>query len=105
MSEPATFAKSVVLLRARSHLHRLDCAASASDLSVNPLAVVGEGFEDLVGALVPDKRFGIVVPVGDPGAISRYALGDCRGLTYNDDGSLTLYIQRDRPDAPSDTNW
>jgi hypothetical protein len=32
------------------------------------LAVGGEAVEDLVGGLVPDERFGVVVPVGDPGA-------------------------------------
>ena len=34
-----------------------------------------------------------------PNAIDRYALGDRSGLTYDDDGSLTLSIQRDPPDA------
>jgi len=32
------------------------------------LAVVGEAVEDFVGGLVPDVGFGVVVPVGDPGA-------------------------------------
>jgi hypothetical protein len=32
------------------------------------LAVVGEVVEDVVGGLVPDVGFGVVVPVGDPGA-------------------------------------
>ena len=38
-------------------------------------------------------------------AIDRYALGDRSGLTYADDGSLTLYIQRDKPDASTEANW
>src|SRR3954454_3810576 len=38
----------------------------ASDLS-HSLAVEGEAVEDLVGALVPDVGFGVLVSVGDPG--------------------------------------
>lgn len=39
-------------------------------------------------------------------AIDRYTVGDRSGLTYNKDGSLTLYIQADKPDGASkETNW
>ena len=38
-------------------------------------------------------------------AASRYALGDRSGLSYDDDGSLTLYLQRDQPDAAPEPNW
>ncbi len=40
-----------------------------------------------------------------PNAINRYAVGDRSGLTYADDGSLTLYIQADRPTAAQEANW
>ena len=40
-----------------------------------------------------------------PNPINRYTLGDRSGLTYDDDGSLTLYIQRDTPDASNEANW
>ena len=38
-------------------------------------------------------------------AIDRYTLGDRSGLTYADDGSLTLTVQREAPDASPQTNW
>ena len=38
-------------------------------------------------------------------AINRYTLGDRSGLTYDDDGSLTLYIQSEKPDASNEANW
>ncbi|MGW2561866.1 DUF1254 domain-containing protein [Streptomyces sp. NPDC001514] len=39
--------------------------------------------------------------------IERYAIGDrTPGLVYADDGSLTLYLQQDRPDDPAEAaNW
>ena len=40
-----------------------------------------------------------------PNAIDRYAVGDRSGLAYADDGSLTLHIQADRPDASQEANW
>ena len=38
-------------------------------------------------------------------AANRYALGDRSGLTYDEDGSLTLYIQSDEPAASMKANW
>ena len=38
-------------------------------------------------------------------SINRYALGDRSDLTFDDDGSLTLYIQCDSPGAGKESNW
>ncbi len=39
-------------------------------------------------------------------AISRYALGDrTPGVQYGADGSLTIYLQKDPPDADKAANW
>lgn len=38
--------------------------------------------------------------------IGRYGIGDrTKGLKYGADGSLTLYLQRDRPDGDNAANW
>lgn len=38
--------------------------------------------------------------------IERYSIGDrTEGIVYNDDGSLTLRIQRERPDGDDAANW
>ena len=37
--------------------------------------------------------------------INRYALGDRDELRFNDDGSLTLYIQRESPGKDKESNW
>ncbi|MEA1896875.1 MAG: DUF1214 domain-containing protein [Bacteroidota bacterium] len=38
--------------------------------------------------------------------INRYSIGDrTQGLKYNEDGSLTLYIQKDKPSIDKENNW
>lgn len=38
-------------------------------------------------------------------AIDRYSIGDRNALRYGEDGSLTIYIQRDSPGKRRQTNW
>jgi hypothetical protein len=41
-----------------------------------------------------------------PNAANRYAIGDRDALQFNQDGSLDLYVQRERPaDARQAANW
>ncbi len=40
-----------------------------------------------------------------PNPIDRYAIGDRDNLKFNDDGSLTLYIQNESPGKDKETNW
>lgn len=40
-----------------------------------------------------------------PNVIGRYALRSRDGLTFDDDGSLTLYVQADRPEPAKEPNW
>jgi hypothetical protein len=41
-----------------------------------------------------------------PNALTRYSLGTKnKTLQYNDDGSLTLYVQAESPGAGRETNW
>ncbi|MEE1674182.1 DUF1254 domain-containing protein [Agarivorans aestuarii] len=37
--------------------------------------------------------------------LDRYAIGDRNELTYNEDGSLTLYMQHERPSEDKVSNW
>jgi hypothetical protein len=37
--------------------------------------------------------------------IGRYAIGDRDRLKFDDDGSLTLYVQRESPGADKESNW
>lgn len=37
--------------------------------------------------------------------INRYTIGDRDKLAFNQDGSLDVYIQHDRPDAGKESNW
>jgi len=40
-----------------------------------------------------------------PNALGRFALGDRDKLKFNDDGSLDIYIQNERPGADKESNW
>jgi len=40
-----------------------------------------------------------------PNPIDRYALGDRSNMKLGDDGSLTIYIQRNSPAADKESNW
>jgi len=40
-----------------------------------------------------------------PNAINRFALGDRSGMKFGDDGSLTIYIQRESPGKDKESNW
>jgi len=37
--------------------------------------------------------------------INRYSIGDRSNLDFNDDGSLTIYIQHESPGASKESNW
>jgi len=37
--------------------------------------------------------------------INRYAIGDRNDLTFNDDGSLDIYIQNTDPGKDKESNW
>jgi len=38
--------------------------------------------------------------------INRYSVGDrTEGMKYNDDGSLTIYMQNDKPEGDAESNW
>jgi hypothetical protein len=40
-----------------------------------------------------------------PNPINRYSIGDRSRLSYNDDGSLDIYIQHDSPGPDLESNW
>ncbi|PZC51751.1 MULTISPECIES: DUF1254 domain-containing protein [unclassified Mesotoga] len=40
-----------------------------------------------------------------PNPIDRYSIGDRSRLSFNDDGSLDIYIQHDSPGADLESNW
>ena len=62
------------------------------------------------GALPPNHGFWSITvydefgfPTANP--LDRYALGDRSDLNVNEDGSVTLYLQHDRPDESRIANW
>ena len=40
-----------------------------------------------------------------PNSFNRYALGSDDKMKLNGDGSLTIYIQHDKPSADQEANW
>ncbi|MEP7272668.1 MAG: DUF1254 domain-containing protein [Acidobacteriota bacterium] len=61
-------------------------------------------------ALPPVRAFWSVTLYGPDGffvenSSKRYALGDRDKLVYNQNGSLDIYIQRDKPDGATEANW
>jgi hypothetical protein len=63
-----------------------------------------------MGALPPVRAFWSVTLYGPDGffvgnPINRYAIGDRDKLAFNQDGSLDIYIQRERPEAGKESNW
>lgn len=62
------------------------------------------------GALPPVKAFWSLTMYNAKQAfvdnpINRYAIGDRDPLVFADDGSLTLYVQRESPDKRNEPNW
>jgi hypothetical protein len=62
------------------------------------------------GQLPPDRAFWSLTLYNDKqffaaNPIDRFAIGDRDKLKLNDDGSLTLYIQRDSPGKDREANW
>jgi hypothetical protein len=40
-----------------------------------------------------------------PNTLNRYAVGDRSNMKFGDDGSLTIYIQKDNPGKEKESNW
>lgn len=62
------------------------------------------------GQIPPVDAFWSVTVYDDHGypvenEIGRYAIGDRDKLTFNDDGSLTIYIQHESPGSAKESNW
>ena len=62
------------------------------------------------GQLPPVGAFWSITMYNDrqffvPNPINRYAIGDRDKLTFNADGSLTLYVQNESPGKDKESNW
>ncbi|WP_440994396.1 DUF1254 domain-containing protein [Cysteiniphilum litorale] len=81
------------------------------DASGNPLNAVNNYILHFdADQLPPNRGFWSVTMYDTDGfavanEINRFALGDRDGLHFNDDGSLTLYIQHDKPSDDKMSNW
>jgi hypothetical protein len=54
---------------------------------------------ETVDTIYNSKRFFVKNPIG------RYAIGDREKLKFNDDGSLTIYVQNESPGKDKEPNW
>ena len=76
----------------------LDGAHNSYELRLSPPPPV-DAFWSLT--MYDASKFNLVA-----NAIDRYSIGDrTAGLVTNDDGSVTIYIQTDAPDAGKQSNW
>jgi hypothetical protein len=105
----------------RAYIARIGFGANLPEDAVYPSAVVDIANQPLNN----DYNYTITFPEGEtPPAqgfwsvtmynnnqflvnnpINRYALGSYSGLTQNDDGSITLYIQKNSPGIGKESNW
>jgi hypothetical protein len=95
--------------------------ANVPEDSIYPTAIVdadGEAFDSagryelrFAGHEVPPARAFWSLTLYDDrqlfadNPIGRYSVGDRDDLRYSEDGSLTLYVQRDTPGAGKESNW
>lgn len=105
----------------RAYIARVGLGANPPEWAVYPLAArdaLGNVPDSsnaytlhfLPGALPPNHGFWSITvydelgfPTANP--LDRYALGDRSDLNVNEDGSVTLYLQHDRPDESRIANW
>ncbi len=105
----------------RSVVALVGLGANLAEDAIYPRATTDAKGEPLTGAnqYVVHFQKGQLPPVGAfwsitmynasqffvPNPIDRYAIGDRDNLKFNDDGSLTLYIQNESPGKDKETNW
>jgi hypothetical protein len=93
--------------------HAYEAAYPTADLDGNGDQLVGEHQYVLhLEELPPVDAFWSLTMYRPPefylvaNPINRYSIGDrTPGLTYNDDGSLDIYIQKDSPGPEKESNW
>lgn len=106
---------------ARAYITRGGLGAIPAEWAVYPIAVEDSNGNPLnatnnytmrfdADQLPPNRGFWSVTMYDANGfvvenEVNRFALGDRDDLQFNDDGSLTLYIQHDKPSDDKVSNW